>query len=523
MKRTNRWRPRSPLCVGSACLPFGRAPFARSLVWLGLACMPAIAQDATISRPLSLVPTFNATASFSDVRNRSGGNEPGQLILQAGPGLQLTRRSGSVQGTLDYSLVGTMYSRRSELNSLQNNLTAFATAEAVEGWAYVDARATITQQSVSAFGQQTAPGSLNYNSNQREVLNVVVSPYVRGELRGLADYEVRVFGTMNEISGETAGDYRSGGSSVSLSSPRRGSVIGWGLQASQDQVNFKGGRATDNARASASVSYSPSTDLALVLRGGQESTNVGGVDRRSYDNWGAGLRWTPTPRTQVSLSADRRYFGNSHQVSLEHRLRSSSIRFTSSRDVISGNDSSGLGRPVTLFQYYMTLPSYVAAEPNVQLRALRVLELLKATNQNPNAVVGGGFATSAVSVQRRDDLIYTYVTPRSTFTVLGFSSSTDVLDNLSAQRGLGAIRQSGVLASVSHRVTPITNVSLQGTFQRSSGQNQPDSDLKSLSLGLATSLNRNTTASVGLRLGVNSSANNSNRETALTASLGMRF
>ena len=482
-----------------------------------------MAQDATVSRPFSLVPTFNATAAFSEVRNRTGGNEPGQLVVQAAPGLHLTQRSGSVQGSLDYSLLGTMYSRRSDQNTLQNNLSAFAKAEAVPGWAYVDARASITQQSVSAFGQQTTVGSLNYNSNQREVLNVTVSPYLRGELRGLADYEVRVFGTLNDISGVSLGDYRSGGSSLLLSSPQRGAIFGWGLQASQDQVNFKGGRTTDNARATASVSYQPNTDLSFVLRGGQESTNVGGVDRRSYDNWGAGLRWTPTARTLVSLSADRRYFGDSHQVSLEHRLRSSSIRFTSTRDVINGVDSTGQGRPVTLFQYYMTLPTYVAAEPDVQLRALRVLALLQSANQNPNAVVGGGFATSAVSVQRRDDLIYTYVTPRSTYSVLGFTSSTDVLDTLSSQRGLGAIRQSGVLASVSHRMTPITSASLQGSFQRSSGQNQPDSEQKSLSLGVTTLLNRNTTASVGVRFGTNSSANNSNRETALTATLGMRF
>ncbi len=497
------------------------SPAGRNLVWLGLACMPAVAQDATVSRPYFVVPTFNASAQFIDVRNRTGRSEPAELVMQLGPGVQFSKQSGRVQGTLDYQLLGNVHSRRSELNTFDNNLSALGRAEAVPGWMYVDARANVSKQTLSALGQQTATDSLAANSNQREVLNLQVSPYVRGELRGLAEYELRLKGGATEVRGTSVGDSNTLGSSLSLSSPRRGTVLGWGLQASQDRVDYKGGRATDNFRGSASLSATPDPDLTLVVRAGQESTNVASLERRSYDNWGGGLRWTPTPRTAVDLSGDRRYFGDSFQVTLEHRFRRSSVRFTSAKDATTSGDAYGVGQPSTLFQLYMR--QYQSVEPDVGLRVIRVLELLRLTGQNPNTVVGGGFSTSAVTLQRRDDLSYSYIAPRSTFTLRATSGITETLDNVNLQGGIGHIKQRGLEAAVVHRMTPITSATLLGSYQRNSARNQADSNLTSLSLNLTTAVNRNTTASVGARFGVYSGASNSNRETALTGSLSMRF
>jgi uncharacterized protein (PEP-CTERM system associated) len=315
-------------------------------------------------------------------------------------------------------------------------------AEAVPGWMYVDGRATVNKQSVSPLGQQTAPDSLAFNNNQQEVLNVQLSPFVRGELLDWADYEVRFRGAATEVRGSTLGDSHLLGSSIGLASPRRGSLLGWGLQATQDRLTFKGGRTTDNFRAVASLSLTPDPDLTLDLRAGQESTNVGSVQRRSFSNWGGGLRWTPTPRTLVSLSGDRRYFGDGFQVAVEHRLRRSTLRYTSARDASSSGDAAGVGQPLTLFQLYMR--QYQSAEPNLEQRAIRVLELLRLSNQNPNTVVGGGFATSAVTLQRRDDLAYTYIMPRSTFTLRASTGTTEILDNITEPPADGSGVYSGM-------------------------------------------------------------------------------
>lgn len=499
-----------------------RAPSARNLVWLAAACMPAVAQDATISRPYHLVPTFNVSAQLIDVRSGSGGgSQPMELVTQVAPGLQWSKQSGQVRGSLDYQLQGNVHSRRSELNKVDNSLSAALRAEAVPGWMYVDGRANIGKQSLSPLGQQSINGSLAGNSNQQEVLNVQMSPYVRGELLDLADYELRLKGGITEVRGSSFGDSTTVGSSITLSSPRRGTVLGWGLQASQDRIDYKGGRATDNFRTTASVSATPDSDWSFVLRAGQESTNVGALSRRTYDNYGAGLRWAPSSRTLVDVSGDRRYFGDSFQVTLEHRLRRSVFRFTSAKDAATSGDADGAGQPLTLFQIYDRL--FRSSFPDDQQRRQQVLQFMALNGLNPASVFGSSFATSAVTLQRRDDLSYSYIAPRTTFTLRGTYGTTEIIDNLSSQRGLNFVKQRGVEASVAHRVTPITSATLQGTYQRNSGQGQQDSDVKALSLNLATSVNRHTTATVGARYGVYSGASNSNRETALTGSLSMRF
>ncbi len=497
-----------------------RAPFARNLAWMALTCMPAMAQDAAVSRPYNLNTTFNVSTQLIDVKSSSGGHAPLELVTSFGPGLQISKQSGRLQGTLDYQLLGIVHSRRTDSNRFDNNLTANLRAEAVPGWAYIDAGATVGKQSISLLGQQTAADSLAPNGNQQEVLNLRVSPFVRGELLDLATYELRLKGALTEVRGATVGDSHSLGSSLTLGSPRRGSLVGWGFQGSQDRLTYKGGRSTDNYRAIGSVSFTPEPDLTLELRAGQESTNVGALQRRTYDNWGGGVRWTPTPRTSVNVGVDRRYFGDSFQVALEHRLRRSTLRFTSTKDASNSGDAAGVGQPLTLYQLFMR--QYQSVEPDLTRRDIRVRELLRVSGLNPNAVIGGGFATSAVTLQRRDDLAYTFSMPRTNLTLRASSGTNEILDNITAQRGLAFVKQRGLDAAVVHKLTPATTGSVLVALQRNSSQGQA-SDLKSISVNVTTTVNRHLTAAAGARHGVYSGASNSNSDTALTGSLSLRF
>jgi uncharacterized protein (PEP-CTERM system associated) len=502
-------------------------PLVRSLLWLALAQGLGLAHaqeapSASANRTFWVVPTFNASTVYSLVSGRTNGGNKGEFVTQLGPGLQVTSRSGRVQGSLDYSLLGTVHSERSESNTFNNSLVAAAKAEVVPAWMYVDARATISKQAVSAFGLQTEQGSVQTNNNQREVWSLYVSPYVRGELRQLAEYEFRLNGGGSNVRGSAQGDSTNFGGSATLRSPRQGTVLGWGLQGTAQRVDFKAGRATDTYRGTASVFFAPYPDLFFSLRGGQESTNVGaGTARRQYANWGAGARWAPSPRTIVSFDADKRYFGDSYQVLLEHRLRRSSIRFTSTRDATSGSDPNGVGQPTTLFQLLMR--QYASQQPDPILRELQVRELLRLAGANPNTVVGGGFATSAVSLQRREDLSFSYIGLRTDFNLLAFASDTSILDTLGSPLA-GTTRQAGLLGTVSHKLTPQQVLSLTTSYQRTQGTaGQPSNDLKSISLGLNTVLSKSITATAGARYSIFDGASLSNRETSLTASVSVRF
>jgi uncharacterized protein (PEP-CTERM system associated) len=190
---------------------------------LGLACLTALsvgplwAQDTPTAGPaqtrvFSITPVFSANTSYAV----SSGRSSGELVTQVGPGLQINSRTGRLVGSLDYSLLGTLYSRNSDANTFNNTLAASAKGELVPRWAYVDVRANIAKQSVSAFGVQSNADSLQANSNFREVWSLLVSPYVQGELRGIADYEVRASAGNNNVRGSQLGDSTNLGSSITL-------------------------------------------------------------------------------------------------------------------------------------------------------------------------------------------------------------------------------------------------------------------------------------------------------------------
>lgn len=492
---------------------------------LCFASTPVLTQETSAgAASLSVVPSFGASTTYTEVRGSATEQQRigADWVTQAGPGLQVNLRGARVQAKLDYVLLGTAHARRNEFNTVTNSLSSSLKADLVPGWAYLDANASIGQQGASVYGLQQTTSSLRAPNSLRQVSTVTVSPYVRGELGSWATYEVRATGAVTDVRKSPEGDSLTLLTSAVLRSSAK-VKFGWGLQATQQRVDFRASRQTDIYRLIASATYTPDFDLLFTLRAGQETTNVGSVFRQTYNNWGAGVRWTPSSRTLVSLDADRRFFGNGHQVVVEQRQPRSTLRFSSIRDTTTSGDATGVGRPVTLFQLYML--QYTSIEPDVTLRELRVLELLRLTGQNPNLLVNGGIATSAVSLQRREDLSLSYTGLRTFLTAQIFSSTTQVIDLAAGQSAGQRIRQSGASVAASYRLTALASVNLGASYQRTPDPQpvQPANTLRTLTFSLTTTLGKSTTASLGARYSLYDGPPFSNQETALAASMNVRF
>lgn len=484
----------------------------------------ACAQEQGQSRAVAVEPSVTAELGYSDVKRNETLEKTSGMTTRIGPRIQIRSRSGSVVGSLDYSLTGLYYQGDKSLNTVQNALAAGFTAEAVPSHFYVDGRANITQQAISASGQINAPSSNLPNDNLTEVLNVSLSPYFRGVLGGLAEYELRLNAGGNKSRKTDVYDSSNSGGSVSLRSARRGARFGWSVLGAQQRVDFRAGRTTENTRGSVTLSYMTDVDLTVSLRGGQETTDVGSFQRRRYDNWGGGLRWTPSPRTLVSVDADRRYFGTGHQVAVEHRWRRTLFRFSSNRDATTGSDSTGVGQPVTLYSLYFA--QFASIEPDPVLRDALVRALLQSFGLDPNAVVAGGALTSAVSLQRRDDLSMVYTGQRTTVTVLGFRNSSRIIDNPIGLADQEPLRiQHGLSVSLNYRLTPRNSLNVSG-FAQSTLATTSDAraDLRSLSLGLSTAINPHMNTNLLVRYSDYTGEVRSNySETSYLASLTVRF
>jgi uncharacterized protein (PEP-CTERM system associated) len=499
----------------------GRLRLPAVLLVASAASFAASAQDSGPTRQVSVSASVASQLSYV-VDSRRGGLSGGDLVAELQPGIRLDSRSGRIVGSLSYGMNLVQHTEAFDGERVQNQLDARLSAEAIERWMYVDATATVTQQAQSAFGVQSASGSTQNNPNRIEVANITLSPYVRGMLGSAVTYEARL--TANAINGRRSktADSTLNSGSISLSSAVPGALVTWGLSAVRQVSEYRVGRRTQNDRATATVAYNPDVDLTLTLRGGQESNDIANIDRRSYNNWGGGLTWRPSPRTRAQFDADERYFGRSYRVVIDHRLASSSIQFSSSRDASNGSGAAGAGQQITLYDALFQL--LASDQPDPVLRDQEVRARLLAQGLDPNASVAGGFINTAITVQERHQLTLTYAGRRLGASVQGFISSSKTVDAAALANGDGRIRQQGYVTSASYQLTPSTSVALSGSRLLTKGTDtQAGTELKSLTLSLSSQLARRTSAALSARYSVFNSATAPYREAALVASLSQRF
>lgn len=475
------------------------------------------------SGAFSLQPTFTVQQTFTNNRDLTSANAHAESITQVSPGISISSRSGRVQGSLDYSLNALDYARASDRNTFQNSLNAGVRAEAVENHAYVDARASISQQTISAFGTQSAATGL-VNDNRTEVSTLSISPSLRGNLAGAVDVAAQVTWSASSSASTTAGDTSNLNGSIGFSG--RQGLFGWGLNASRQISDFSAGRRTADDQAGGSLTFSPDPELQLSLRGGWESSDLQTADSQSNKTWGWGVSWQPTDRTQIGLQTDHRFFGQSHGFTFQHRMARSIWTYADTRGISGDPRSQAANRPLSL--YDLLFAQFASLEPDPIRRDQLVRSFLQANGLDGNAAVGGGFLNSAQTLQRSQNVSLAVTGVRTTITFAGFRTQTSRLDSVASvsdDLSQGApVRQLGFSAGISHRLTETAALALAATQQKTLNAGaQPGNEQRSYTLSLSDSLGRRTTGILSVRHTKFDSETNPYTESAVVGSLSLRF
>lgn len=482
-------------------------------------------EAAPVPRSFGVSPGLTLEASVLNISARAAGNGT-EYLVRASPSLTMAHRGGRLQGTLIYS--GALSTRRGiddrEDSEYLNSLSANYLLEVIDGIGFVEARASITQQTISSVG--TPVGFLETSANRTEVRSVSLSPYLRGPLSTVAEYELRAGATVTRGGRDTASDSDIYQGLFALRSPRRATVFGWGLTGSRQRVKFLVSAApTISDRINAELSFQPDIDWRFTVNGGVERTDVIGALSQEYENYGVGVQWTPSARTTMAAQAEERYFGRAYRATIAHSLSRSTFRFTSSRDINIGSGALAQGQAITLYELYFA--QYASLVPDPVQRDQFVLALIAATGRDRNEVVSGGlFGNSGVALERRNDLIWTWAGPRLTMNASAYAVNTGRVDTGSvnpASRNDNT-RQRGYAGGLGWRLTPLTTVNASGSRTMSKDTvTLVRSDLKSLTFGLTSQLGARTTGVLSTRYSVLDGATESYRETALTGSLSLRF
>jgi uncharacterized protein (PEP-CTERM system associated) len=487
-----------------------------------------VAQNAEATagkQGVSIVPRVSVTETLTSNVNLSNTDPKSEQTTEISPGVRISIEGARLKTYLDYSLSRVAYAQGTSADRNQNALNTFGSFEAIDNWAFIDFSGTISQQTVSAFGTQSSSNTA-INSNRTEVSNYRLAPYVRGRFGNLANYEAHLSRAVSSSNDNAGANSASTDSSLRLSNASAFRSLGWSADLSRQRVDYSTGRPTESDNASLGLLYTVNSQVNLSVNAGRESSNFTGLDKQSSGTSSVVLNWLPSDRTKVSATAGRRSFGNTHSLNFEHRSARTSWRFSDSQDVSTTPGQNGIGSIGSTYDLYFS--QFAAIEPDPVARAQLVTNFLQANGISPTGTVVGDFFTTAVSLQRRQDLTFALMGVRDTITFVLTRTQSNRLDTVSTSidslTNADTVTQRGFSVNYSHRLTPDHSLGVLLSQQNTAGSTAAqESTLNSLNVNVTAAVGKRTSATLGARRIVSDSIANPYAETAVTGNLNVRF
>jgi len=510
----------------------------RSVLKLSLAAglllalgQPVAAQEAIGApapegkRALVLLPRMSVTMTATDNLTLDTSAKDVALVTVLAPGINLVSNHARATGTLDYSISSLLYTKTNQPTRHQSALTAQLALEPVENWLFIDSRASIGQQAISAFGPQTQDNQL-VNANRTEVATLSVSPSVRGLLGDVATYDLGATFAETRAKDSALGDGRNGALSLRIASAGgQMRLLGWSLTANS-QHNTQGlGRDTRSATAMAGLQYRPDPDLNFELSTGRERNDFQTSGQRSDTTYALRAAWSPTPRTKLSADWQRHAYGNSHTLNFEHRMARSVWRWLDTQSVMAGG---AVGAAGLRSNYDLLFLQFASIEPDPVKRDTLVNTYLQNNGLSPNAIATTGFLTAGTNVTRRQEASMSWQGLRTTLTAMLSRTNTHRLDVQTPANDdlgqFGRIIQQGLSLTISHRLTLSSSLGLTASSQRTrADQAGQTSDLKSIVANWSGRLGARSTVQLGARASHFDATLKPYRENAVFANLVQQF
>lgn len=493
-----------------------RWPLALVLALGAFAAAQAQNEGTATGGGMSVRPRIGVMETWTDNLRLTERDKDAALVTTLSPGISIVRSSGALRGSLDYTLNGIAYLKSDQPSQLQNALQANGQAELIERRFFVDMNASIGQQAASAFGLQSTPAlgtqssvATLANANRHEVATLAVSPLWHGAVGNLASLDLRGNFTRTEVRGSSLGDSRGVGGSLRLTGLVSG-PLNWWAQATTQQTAPVGVRANRLSSGMLGLSIQPDPDLMLGADVGRERNDYLAAAGQNSVTSGVNAQWTPTPRTRINGDWHYHEYGNSHSLSLEHRMSRSIWQFSDMQTVTVGNVAAGgVGSNYELlFQLYQNL------ETDPVKRDLLVRTRLQALGLSPDAPANAGFLSSGPTRLHNQLLGFTLQGLRSTLNVQVNRTVTQRLGSGLNQGDLASaarIEQRSYTLSASHQLTPSSGVSLTAARQQTRGSAASQS-------AQLSSLTANWNGKLGPRFGVQVGARHAHFEGVTTYS-----
>ncbi|MFH1813660.1 MAG: TIGR03016 family PEP-CTERM system-associated outer membrane protein [Pseudomonadota bacterium] len=482
-----------------------------------------------------VTPTLTTRAITSDNINFSPNDPASDTLVEVNPGVSVRRVSPRINLTAAYTPRYFHYVDETFSSRVSHAFNVNGRFEVIDDLFFMDVRAVAGQQNTSVFNAVPTDNTLSPNqlSNTR---TYSITPSFRGKVRlgevatwssSLSTVRTESTGNLGSVSSETFNGALEG-------LPAK---LGWRVDVSSTSTESDRG-STKRERITGSLIYRPDVSFQLSVRYGFEKGNVFNSGRSPGDQgfqgtYGAGIVWTPTPRTSIRADIDNRPFANTSSLSATHRMARMSFSATHARTLT--NRAQQLLQPsgvVDRFDSLSLLEPFASLTDPIQREQLMTAFL---DSQGISRYIVGlsPILTDSVFLQTRSQISLSRVGARNTMSLSLFLTESDsgVGSPLAATGDdfsrASVIRQHGWNASYSHRIGSKSSLAFSYSSTQSNGRSTSLSGLSSnrdvLNATLSTALGARTNGSIGLRMTRATVISGDVDENAVIATLNTRF
>jgi uncharacterized protein (PEP-CTERM system associated) len=476
----------------------------------------------------TVVPSIRVRAAFSDnIHLAPSKQAEDEFTTEFAPGLSVTATGPRLKLALDYSLQKIAYTR--EPGRTTQQLAASVHATAVPDWLYLDAHNTIDQQNISAFGQQRIDHT-QLTGNSETVHTASISPYLQHFFHGLATVQLRH--DYQRVGSGGLLDVRSNDTSARISGDNGGQGWSWQLYGDHKTVNDAALAPVTMDDASLTLNFPLNSRFAVFATDGYEKNDYHSLGNQPHGRyWSAGATWTPSPRTSVSASLGRRFFGHTYNLDASYRMRSMFWTLGHNEDITTSHDQFLNLPPTGLGDFLNQLWLTRIPDPQVRQQTIKAflgLSQLLGTTGNVN------YFSHRYFLQKQWNLATVYSGQKSTLT-LSLSRNARTAQTASEVDSLllgpgelnleDRTRQSALQAGWNWRMSPKGSLNLSASTNtvRSLSTGRQDRN-GALVLDLTHQLQPKVSASAELRhVRHTSNAGGDYRENGVSVSLSMQF
>ena len=498
---------------------------------------PATAQATSAELPvaqgsapsLRIIPLIELTERHSDnVAPVTATPAQSDWITDAAAGFRVEYRAARANVQIDYRMNRLYYDKFSKLDATQHLLSSSASLEAVERWLFLDASARITQENRSAFGVTDIAGITSTSTNRIEATSYQVAPYVRGNIKDVATYLLRVDATETRT-GESAfpasRTYQWTGFVKNAPSAGR---FGWSVNGGILSIDKSAVDKRKDSRLTATATFEVDPQLHISLSAGAESSNLEGLGTHTTSMRGLGLEWSPSERTIMAAVTQKRFFGNDHLVTIAHRTPLTIWRFSSIKEVAISTEGVAASNPFSVNNLLLDL--LASSIPDPKARAEEAQRRLEQTGIPASSGIQSGFLTSRPFLSFQQEASAALLGLRNTITLTAGRREQRALDSNAFTPG-GAVpieqyNQFSANIAWAYRLTPLSTMNLVISRVHSEGvyTDNRSTTQRFLSLFFVTRLGQHTSLSIGSqRVQFDSNVANSHQDNAFASTLSVRF